>query len=153
MFSGEGYSTFAGAVVTVHIFIQLLNHIHRAAPNDLPGDLQHGKFWQRHREIDTNLSSAFMFLPERFRLPKYIRDPVAVHQNLNLHASVICLHNAACDKADKFHLPSHIKQASRTRCLTAAYEIVNIMKMTSHISIRYVRNPLPLVTTMLERRV
>jgi len=125
-------------VVTCHIFTQLLKHVHRPLPDDCPEDYQRGKYWKRHRELDNILSSSFMFLPERFRLPKYCRDPVAIFQNLNLHASVICLHNSACDKVDKFKLPSHIKEASQMRCLTAAYEVVNIMKMTSHVGARYV---------------
>jgi hypothetical protein len=135
---GFQYSTFAATVVTCHVFTQLLKHIHRPLPDDSPEDYAGGKYWKRHRELDNTLSSSFMFLPERFRLPKYCRDPVAIYQNLNLHASVICLHNSACDKVDRFKLPGHIKQASRTRCLTAAYEIVNIMKMTSHVTTRYV---------------
>ncbi|KAK0622873.1 hypothetical protein B0T14DRAFT_514669 [Immersiella caudata] len=134
---GFQYSTFAATVVTCHIFTQLLKHVHRPRPDDSPEDYAGGKYWKRHRELDNTLSSSFMFLPERFRLPKYCRDPVAIYQNLNLHASVICLHNSACDKVDKHKLPDHIKQASRMRCLTSAYEIVNIMKMTSNVTTRY----------------
>ncbi|KAK3357735.1 binuclear zinc transcription factor [Lasiosphaeria hispida] len=133
-FSGAVYSTFAGSVAICHIFNQLLKHVHRPTPYDRAHDPDNGRFWQRHRELDTTLSSAFMFLPERFRLPQNNRDAIAVHQNLNLHASVICLHNAAREKAVKFDLPSHIKEASEARCLTAAREIVNIMKSTGHMS-------------------
>lgn len=137
VFGGAQYSTFAATVVTCHIFTRLLKHVHRPLPDDSPGDYERGKYWKRHRELDNMLSSSFMFLPERFRLPKYHRDPVAIYQNLNLHASVICLHTSACDKVDKYKLSGHIKQASRMRCLTAAYEIVNIMKLTMHITTRY----------------
>jgi len=137
VFGGAQYSTFAATVVTCHIFTRLLKHVHRPLPDDSPDDYERGKYWRRHRELDNMLSSSFMFLPERFRLPKYHRDPVAIYQNLNLHASVICLHISACDKVDKYKLSGHIKQASRMRCLTAAYEIVNIMKLTMHITTRY----------------
>ncbi|KAL2017315.1 hypothetical protein VTK56DRAFT_2338 [Thermocarpiscus australiensis] len=118
----------------------MLKHAHRPMPDDHPEDPEYGPFWKRHRELDNMLSSAFMFLPERFRLPRYIRDPIAVQANLNLHAAVVCLHNAACEKADKFNLPG-IKQTSRTRALTAAQEIVDIIKMTSHLKAGY-RSPL-----------
>jgi hypothetical protein len=139
--NGAEYSTFAGAVVICHIFNQILKHIHRPTPKDRPDDVNHGPFWMRHRELDNMLSSIFMFLPERFRLPKNIRDPVALHTNLNLHASIICLHNAASDKADKFGLPSYIKKTSQERALTAAQEITNIMKLSSHITATYVSLP------------
>ncbi|KAK0710888.1 fungal-specific transcription factor domain-containing protein [Lasiosphaeris hirsuta] len=130
-FSGTQYSTFAGSVAICHVFNQLLKHVHRPTPYDRAHDPDNGRFWQRHRELDTTLSSAFMFLPERFRLPQNNKDAIAVHQNLNLHASVICLHNAAREKAVKYDLPSHIRDASEARCLTAAREIVNIMKATA----------------------
>jgi hypothetical protein len=131
---GATYSTFAGAVIICHLFKQILKHVHRPTPNDRVQDVEYGEFWKRHRDIDNTLSSAFMFLPERFRLPKNIRDPVAVQTNLNLHASVICLHNAARDAADKFHLSGQIKRMSLDRSLTAAQEIINIMKLTSHLT-------------------
>jgi hypothetical protein len=80
-----------------------------------------------------------MFLPERFRLPAHIRDPVAVQTNLNFHASVICVHHAAIEKSDKYGLPLHIKQASQARLKTAAEEVINILRLTSHINTGYVR--------------
>ncbi|KAK0645891.1 hypothetical protein B0T16DRAFT_148662 [Cercophora newfieldiana] len=143
---GFQYSTFAATIITCHIFVKLLKHVHRPLPDDCPDDYEHGKYWMRHRELDNILSSSFMFLPERFRLPKHGRDPVAMYQNLNLHASVICLHNSASDKVDKYKLPFHIKQSSRMRCLTSAYEIVNIMKMTAN---NHARTKTPLVALSL----
>jgi hypothetical protein len=140
VFKGASYSTFGANVVVCYIFGQLLKHAHRPMPDDRPEDTEYGPFWKRHRELDNMLSSAFMFLPERFRLPSNVRDPLAVQANLNLHAAAICLHNAACEKADKFKLP-HIKQTSRTRALTAAQEIVDIIKLTSHLRRGYVSGP------------
>lgn len=77
------------------------------------------------------ISSLFMFLPERFRLPNNVRDPVAVHANLNLHASVICLHNSAYEMAEEHNLPGSLKQALRARLQGAASEVVAIVKMTA----------------------
>lgn len=134
VFSIGNYSTFAGAVIVCHLFNQILRHVHRPTPLDRPDDVEGGRFWTRHRELDSTLSNAFMFLPERFRLPKNVRNPIAVHTNLNLHASIICLHNAACEKADKHALPPSLKKASLDRLITAAQEIVNIMKLTAHLN-------------------
>ncbi|KAK1831728.1 transcriptional activator protein acu-15 [Podospora conica] len=122
------YSTFSGAIITCYIFGKLLKHVYRPRPDDRPDDPENGPFWKRHRELDTILSNAFMFLPERFRLPKYLREVNAVHQNLNLHSAVISLHSAACDKIDKHHLPAHSKAFSRARCATAAREIISILR-------------------------
>lgn len=130
-FRGSGYSGFAGNVIICHIFTRLMKHAHRPMPGDCPEDPEFGPFWKRHRELDNLLSNAFMFMPERFRLPGNARDPVAVQANLNLHGAVICLHIAARERADKFKLGS-LGLASRTRALTAAQEIIDIMKSSTH---------------------
>ncbi|KAK4169531.1 transcriptional activator protein acu-15 [Cladorrhinum sp. PSN259] len=136
-FNSPHISSFAGKVILCYIFIQLMKHAHRPMPDDRPQDPQHGAFWKRHSQLDNTLSSAFMFLPERFRLPRNFRDPVAVQMNLNLHAAVICLHNVASEKADKFNLPGQIKQASIARSLNAAREIADIVKQTNGIRTGY----------------
>lgn len=98
----------------------------------------HGSFWTRHRDLDNTLSSLFMFLPEKFRLPENVRDVSALHLNLNLHAAIICLHHAAVEKADKYKLPDHVKQGSVTRLRAAAEEIVNIMRLTANGTLFFV---------------
>ncbi|KAK0718392.1 fungal-specific transcription factor domain-containing protein [Lasiosphaeria miniovina] len=132
--AGGQYSEFGAAVVVCHINVQLLKHIHRPRPLDEPKDMEHDQFWKRHRELDNVLSSVFMFVPERFRLPRAIRNPVAVQTNINLHAAVIILHMAACDRIDRFNLVTTLKQVSKARALMAAQEIVNIMKLTAHMT-------------------
>ncbi|KAK0666183.1 putative binuclear zinc transcription factor [Cercophora samala] len=142
LFNGFNYSTYGGNVVICHIFNQIMKHAHCPMPSDRPDDLESGPFWQRHRELDTLLSSAFMFLPDRLRLPKNIADPVAIQTNMNLHAAIICLHNTSYEKAEKLpSLPASVKQDSRTRALMAAGEIVNILKLTSNMKTGY-KSPL-----------
>lgn len=144
MFTGSRYSSFAGAAVICHIFNLIMKHMHHARRDDNPQDFEYGKYWNRHRELDNLVSSAFMYLPESFRLPKHLKDPVAVHTNLNLHASTICLHNRAYEVAIEQNLPEHIKMVSKTRLETTAQEIVNIVKLTSHSNTGYVSiNPVP----------
>lgn len=81
-----------------------------------------------------------MFLPEKMRIPSNLRDPIATHTNLNLHASIICLHHASIEKVDKYHLPDTIKQTSLYRLKSSAEAIVNIIKVTSHTSANFVCN-------------
>jgi hypothetical protein len=132
-FKGASYSSFAGAILVCHLFNMILKHVHRPKPDDNPQNYEYGEYWKRHREIDNAISSAFMFLPEHFRLPENYGDPTAVHTNLNYHAALICLHLAALEKIEKYQIPIFAKKASETRLFTAAQEIVNIIKMTSHM--------------------
>ncbi|KAK4238570.1 transcriptional activator protein acu-15 [Achaetomium macrosporum] len=150
-FRGFNYSKFAGNIVICHIFTRLMKHAHRPMPDDNPEDPEFGAFWKRHRELDNMLSSAFMFLPERFRLPRNMRNPVALQTNLSLHAAVICLHLAACEKADKYKLAG-IRQASWTRALTATQEIVDIIKTSSHVKTAY-QGPLTALSLYLAASV
>lgn len=132
VFEGAAYAGFAGTIVTCQLFKLILRHVHRPKPDDNPEDLERGGFWSRHRELDNQLSSVFMFLPERFQLPAHMRDAGAVHVNLNLHASIICLHHAALEQAEKHDHPQAIIDESIRRLKTSAAEIVNIVKMTAH---------------------
>ncbi|EHK17060.1 uncharacterized protein TRIVIDRAFT_112751, partial [Trichoderma virens Gv29-8] len=132
VFTGASFESFSGAIVICEVFKTILRHVHGAKPSDHPEDLMNGAYWKRHRDLDNKLSSLFMFLPEKFRLPQRSQDPAAVHTNLNLHASVICLHHAAIETAEKFGFNESIKQNSMCRLRTSAEEIVSIIKMTSH---------------------
>ncbi|OAA44817.1 binuclear zinc transcription factor [Metarhizium rileyi] len=132
VFSGSPYGSFAGTLVVCFLFRVILKHVHRSKPADNPQDMTEGPFWKRHRDLDNQLSSIFMFLPARFRLPRALRDPGAIHMNLNLHAAVIILHNAALEKADLHDLGENVTQTSLCRLRTSADEIVNIIKLSSH---------------------
>ncbi|KAJ4391757.1 hypothetical protein N0V93_005377 [Gnomoniopsis smithogilvyi] len=141
VFTGSSYSSFAATAVVCHLFNRIMKHANRSQPSDCAEDFAYGKYWNRHRELDNLLSGAFMFLPERFRLPQNVREPVAIHTNLNLHAAVICLHNSAYEMANEHNLPEHLKTMIKTRLLSASNEVVNILKLTSHTNAGY-RSPL-----------
>ncbi|KAK7414376.1 hypothetical protein QQX98_006741 [Neonectria punicea] len=141
VFQGATYHGFAGMVVVCQIFKIILRHVHRARPTDQPENYMHGAYWKQHRELDNTLSSVFMFLPEKLRLPQNLRDPTATHTNLNLHASVICLHHAAVEKVEMYKLPESLKQTSIVRLRAAAGEIVNILKLASHATAIFVSVP------------
>lgn len=132
VFSGSPYSGFASTIVICRIFKAIMYHVHRHKPADHPENLNHGAFWKRHRELDNDLSGAFMFLPQKLRLPENIREPTALHANLNLHASVICLHHAAIEMIEKHNLPKEVKHNSFCRLRTAAEEIVAIIRASPH---------------------
>lgn len=143
VFTGANFESFSGAIIICEVFKIILRHVHGAKPSDHPEDLMNGTYWKRHRDLDNKLSSLFMFLPEKFRLPQRAQDHAAVHANLNLHASVICLHHAAIEAAEKYGFNDTIKQNSIGRLRTAAEEIVNIIKMTSHHTTIFVCYPPP----------
>ena len=141
MLSGAGTSSLSeyGSVVLVScIFGRNLHHLHRVSAKDRDHDLN-GEFWKRHRALDNIILSTSLSLPGYLRLPEGINDPSIVFTNMCLHTSTICLHQAAIFKAEKNNMPSQIAAESKRRCIIAADQITNIMKMTSHIDITTVR--------------
>ncbi|KAF8847788.1 hypothetical protein BDZ45DRAFT_698912 [Acephala macrosclerotiorum] len=108
-------------------------HLHKSGPDECPDDLGNGEFWKRHRKMDNVLSSTFMFLPDHLRLPTAARNVNVVFIHMNIHASAICLHQAAILTAEKHSLDKGFIQQSRGRCILAAEEIANIMRLICHV--------------------
>ncbi|KAL1891151.1 hypothetical protein Cpir12675_005087 [Ceratocystis pirilliformis] len=130
--TGHSYSTFAGAVMISHLFSIVLRHVQRPPPGDNPSDIN-GPFWKRHQQLNKTISDVFMYLPPQLRLPDNIKDPSAIHTNLHLHASYICLHHQAVDKAIDFGLDS-FKVVSEQTLFSSASNIVSLMQSTSHVT-------------------
>ncbi|KAL8672559.1 MAG: hypothetical protein Q9168_002995 [Polycauliona sp. 1 TL-2023] len=128
-------SPFAGICFMAHIFGRNLTHLHRPGSDERDDDLQ-GEFWKRHRALDNTLLHTSLSLPPHLRLPAGIRDVNIVFINMSIHTSTICLHQAAIFKADLNKLPQGITDQSAARCLLAAIEITNIMRMICHLDSR-----------------
>jgi hypothetical protein len=134
----QSLSSFAGIVVISCIFGRNLTHLHRTGPYDRPDDPENGEFWKRHRHLESVLSTMLLFLPEHLQIPQANKDPNVPFLNMNIHASVICLHQAAILKAEKHKLDVSVIKTSVDRCHSSAEEIVNIMRLTSHVSVETV---------------
>ncbi|KAK2755908.1 hypothetical protein FQN54_005704 [Arachnomyces sp. PD_36] len=128
---GSNLSSFAGIVLMACLFGRNLTHLHHPEPSNDDHDLN-GEFWKRHRALDNILLGTSLSLPEHLRLPFGVGDPNTVFLNMNIHTSAICLHQAAIFKADKHQLSRQIVTDSKRRCIVAANQITNAMKMISH---------------------
>lgn len=127
-------SSFAGVILLACLFGRNLTHLHRPGPDDNEGDLN-GEFWKRHRRIDNILLNTVLGLPDELRLPSGLNNPNTIFMNMNIHTSIICLHQAAIFKADRNKMPPRISAESKVRCITAAAEIASIMRQISHLDL------------------
>ena len=139
---GAPYRGFTGSLVLNEMLKSIMSHAHLLKSSDRPEDAMNGAFWQRHRQLDNQLSKLFLFMPESFRLPENIRDPLATYINLNFHACVICLHHVALEKIETYELDDSLRKECRGLLKNAAEEIASIAKLTSHRSSLFVRDPL-----------
>ena len=140
----EGVSTltsFGGVVLSACLFGHNFQHLHQSGPEERPENLANGEFWKRHRKMDNILSSTFMFLPDHLRLPSGIRDMNVVFLHMNIHASSICLHQAAVATAEKHNISQSFVAQSRARSLMAAEEIANTMRLITHLDASDVSSP------------
>lgn len=135
-------SPFGGVILSATLYGHNFEHLHRTGPNENPDDPSNGEFWKRHRKMDNVLSNTFMFLPDQLRLPAGLRDMNVVFIHMNIHASSICLHQAAIVTAGKHNVTGSIVRQSQARCLMAAEEITNIMRLTCHVDASSVRFPI-----------
>ena len=131
--AGPIISSFAGLLLSATLFGHNFQHLHRFGPNENPGDFAGGEYWKRHRKMDNVLSNTFMFLPDNLRIPSIVLDLNVVFMHMNIHASVICLHQAAIVMAQRYGLEANVVRQSRSRSLMAAQEITNLMRSCSHI--------------------
>lgn len=138
--TGEGNATLsplASVVLLAALFGRNLTHLHRPDPQDNDYDLN-GEFWKRHRSYDNLLLSIALQLPSHLRLPAGMDDPNIIFSNMCIHTSTICLHQAAIFKAEKNKMPSQMIIESKRRCIVAADQIANIMKLISHMDLTIV---------------
>lgn len=126
-------SSFGGVILSAALYGKNFEHLHRTGPNENPADPVNGEFWKRHRKMENVLSSTFMFMPDHLRLPAGLRDMSIVFIHMNLHSSSICLHQVAIVAALKHDLNTGIVRQSQARCLMAAEEITNIMRLICHV--------------------
>ncbi|KAF7592765.1 hypothetical protein BBP40_012523 [Aspergillus hancockii] len=135
--AGDGLSTlspFGSVSFMAYMFGRNLTHLHRPDPQDNDHDLN-GLYWQRHRSHDNVLLHFALTMPNHLRLPAGMSDPNVIFCNMAIHTSTICLHQAAIFKAEKNKMPQQIITESKRRCIVAADQILNIMKMISHMEL------------------
>ena len=131
-------SATAGVSLIACLFGRNLTHLHRNEDDDRPEDPVNGDFWKRHRKLDSILTNTLLFLPEHLRTPTGAKDPNVLFLNVTIHAAIICLHQAAILKAEKNMVGANIMRAGTNRCFAAAEEIINIMKLVSHVDSAHV---------------
>ena len=134
------YSAFAGAVVMAGFCGRCLRHLQRAhkalAENDYTYD-----FWSNHYSIDLAINQTLLSPLKHLNItmdPDSIdgmTDPNTIFLNMNMRATIICLHQAAVVQAERSTLPATLIGESESRSLTAAQEIANIMKLVRRTSV------------------
>ena len=128
------YSPFTGAVIMAGFCGRCLRHLQNAYKANVESEYTYD-FWSNHYRIDLainqTLQSSFKHLnivPAMDSI-EGMADPNTIFRNMNMRATVICLHQAAVVQANKSSLPATLIAESENRTLTAAQEIASIMRL------------------------
>ncbi|OBS19384.1 hypothetical protein FPOA_11109 [Fusarium poae] len=144
LIEAEPHSSFAGRVLTAHIFHRTIEHNNSDDGRGQGAEtLTDDAYWQQHRAIDNDLKFMLLMLPKNLCLPTNYKSHNAVFVNVMLHTATICLHRAALwrMKSNIQGLPSYMIRLSQDRLVPAAEEILNIFKMIPELGTTFA-NPL-----------
>ncbi|KAM0337440.1 hypothetical protein ACHAPQ_003116 [Fusarium lateritium] len=139
----ETHSSFAGRVLTAHIFHRTIEHNSDNSQGQQTQDFSNDTYWKRHSAIDNDLKFMLLMLPKNLCLPANYKNHNAVFVNIMLHTATICLHRAALwkMKSNLQGLPGYMIRLSQDRLVPAAEEILNIFRMIPNLNATFA-NPL-----------
>ncbi|KAH6886411.1 binuclear zinc transcription factor [Thelonectria olida] len=134
-------SVFACKVLVCYLFHECLDHTYQDYPDPNPESAQGSAFWKRHQDLNNELATTFVTLPEILRNPESNTRKEAVSINLQLHVATICLHRIGVARAKKYAISPEILSGTQLRLLPAAEEIFRIVASVADVSGMF-RNPL-----------
>lgn len=152
-------SSLAARVLVSHLLHQALMLAQESTSNLFEEDLDADRYRNRLRELDNDLTSIFLKLPESLQLPGAFRCQHAVFLNIMAHVAIICLQQSAIKRAHneaKSNDPlqpmssesettssavATIVRQSRDRMLSAAKEIQHIFGIVQDLEMA-LKNPM-----------
>lgn len=137
----KNVSSFAFSLFIAAMYGRNVHAFHRPAPSDQDDTDLNSSFWKYQRQMDMVLTNVGMSLPQHLRVPNALNDPLALYCSFSLQASTICLHQTVIFKVEELGLPDSVAFDSKRRCIVAATEIANLMKMISHFDFSTVSSP------------
>jgi hypothetical protein len=143
---GTQLSPFAIRILAANELLHALDHggSHHFPDNsqDDPNDTRNVPYWQRHREIDTNLTTLTMFLPERLHMSQNPRSLDAILVHISTNMATIHLHRTALGLVHRHLLAPHLIAQSQARLLPAAEGILAVFRGAGDGVGTAIRNPL-----------
>lgn len=151
-------SSLAARVLVSHLLHQALVLAQESTASLFEEDLDANQYWSRLRQLDNDLTSIFLKLPESLQLPGAFRCQHAVFLNIMAHVAIICLHQSAMKRAQNEAKNSdHLEPISsepetnpsvvativrqRDRMLAAAKEIQHIFGIVQDLEMA-LKNPM-----------
>lgn len=127
-------------MLSSHLFFECLDHTYRDQHETNPSVVEGSEFWRCHYDLNNDLTTTFIILPEGLRCPANINSHDAVFVNLQLHTAAICLQRIGAARVKKYNLDPTLLSGTQARLLPAAQEIFNIVASLGNINAVF-KNP------------
>lgn len=139
---GTSISSLAIRILAANELLHVLDHSSRQSEDDRPDDTQNGPFWRRQRQIDADLSTLIIFLPEKLHLSRNPRslDAILVHVSTNM--ATIHLHRTALGVIQRHSLNPRLAIQSQERLQPAAEGILAVFRAAGDGISTAIRNPI-----------
>lgn len=132
---GPRISLFATNVLIADLTARIRDHLHFDETQATPAGTEHDDFFKRHADLDNSISSLFLSLQDKHKVSAAVLDPVAVSVSMNIHSLVISLHRAMIMMLESSDPNSYLIARSEQRCDLAADEIINTLRLISHLDL------------------
>ncbi|KAK4121184.1 hypothetical protein N657DRAFT_648005 [Parathielavia appendiculata] len=148
--SGAQPSPFAIRILAANELLHVLDHTAHHPPdhkNVNIEDMLNGSYWRRHRELDSNLTTLTLFLPESLQLSHNPRSLDAILVHTCTHMAIIQLHRVALGLLHQNHstisASANLIAESQARKDSAAQGILAVFRTAGEEGLgRAIRNPL-----------
>lgn len=137
-------SHLATRVLAAYFFYRAVDLDTRpTADEDDSGGGGDDEYWIKQQNVENDLLSALVRLPQSLRLPQNSSCPHAIFINILIHTATMCLHKTAIQKGRGHEGPDveFRTRQSRSRMLAAAAQILAIFRLTEHLVVT-LRNPI-----------
>ena len=121
-----------------------VRHLYHARKDNYEGYLTYD-FWAGHYALDQSVPHIFASICGHLNLSEPIVDSNTVFLNLMMQTTIIHLHQAAVSRAEKTQLAAEVIAESEDRCKTAASDIMNILRVGSHLHLLTKVGTIPLM--------
>ncbi|KAK4041235.1 hypothetical protein C8A01DRAFT_14989 [Parachaetomium inaequale] len=145
---GAQLSPLAIRILAVNELLHALDHSANHSTASGTDDTQNGLYWRRHREIDTNLTTLTLLLPERLHLARNPRSLDAILIHICTNMATIQLHRTALALLRRGTPVNHLNNdtmiaQSEARLLPAAAGVLAVFRAAGDDGVgTAIRNPL-----------
>ncbi|TAQ86996.1 hypothetical protein B7494_g4679 [Chlorociboria aeruginascens] len=144
--SGEGnLSATHGLIVTSAFYGRCISHVSYSHHESTGSDNLSYDFWMHHYHINESVNHLSTASLAQMKSSSFMPDSTVLCSNMNIQATLICLHHAAIARVAKTNVLATTLSDSENRCINAALEITSTMRLVCQMNLSKISPFIPWV--------